>query len=444
MPDHRLILAEHLAFPAPEAPEADPWHEHEGPAKVEPRLARRLAPDLLLPDEEPAAVRDRARQLISSLKPWDSFELWLTGRVALQEIRLARCRAQELLERDRLARRAVLCWDEDRRAAVASLGAKLGRRPDEVAPALGRSRHGCEWLLARWDALAATLDEAGTWDEDHRRRALDLLAIPRAERSGRTPLDPPAGVDAEDHLREVTAAERGRLRALKASALDELDARDREAAALGVAPDDRELARLRRAERSHERSLQLYLARFKQTRSGAYLSAEAERGPLRRPESTDLEPSPATPIPSHTHPGQFVRGVPLAACPPVSGLASTGGQAASGTQVTPIRADFHREPHQIPAEVSEPAAGGPLPAAPSLPAASPPTAAEEAPPPRRPRAARPPMPPGPIEAPGEPAAGNTRRRDPRRPDAPRAAPPGPNPPDNRPSRRAIAAAARRA
>ena len=337
MAQHRQRLADHLDYPAPAAPEADAWHDL--PAEDEPDLLRRLAPDLLMPDEEPAAVRDRTRQLVSSLKPWDAFELWLTGRVALQEIRLTRCRAQELLVRDRLARRALLCWDEDRRAEVCALGAKLGRRPDAVAPELGRSRHGCEWLLARWDALAATLDEAGTWDDEQRRRALDLLGVPRADRSGRIPLDPPAGVEVADHLRAVLTAEVDRLRALKTSALDELDALDREAAALGVAPDDQELARLRRAERSHERSLQMYLSRFKKTRSGAYLTAEPE--PLRRPES--IRPTPASepppapiPEPESDLPAAVARPIPAYCLAPAGRASSPADRSPAPGPLVPL------------------------------------------------------------------------------------------------------------
>ncbi len=62
MSAHRQRLADHLDFPAPAAPGPDTWRVD--PADVaEPDLARRLAPDLLMPDEEPAAVRDRTRQL---------------------------------------------------------------------------------------------------------------------------------------------------------------------------------------------------------------------------------------------------------------------------------------------------------------------------------------------------------------------------------------------
>jgi len=394
MSAHRRLLAEHLDFPAPApapaGPGADAWDDHPAgavpAAGAEPEvdLARRIAPDLLLPDEESAAVRERSLQLNSSLKPWDTFEMWLTERVALQEIRLVRCRAQELLLRDRLARRAILCWDEDRRAVVASLGGKLGRRPDEVAAELGRTRHGCEWLLARWDALDAALDAGGGWDDARRGRALDLLGIPPEDRAGRTPLDPPEGVDVARHLRAVVAGAAGRLRSRKASALDDLDARERDAAALGVGLEgDPELARLRRAERSHERSLQWYLSRFKKTRPGSYHPPD----PIRRPEPAAMPrfaaPPPAlpeqpaagemaaamrslnsSPVPETTSPeGKIMPPpirVPLAACLPVLTGTDTGGQAAGGTPRgespgTGSRADLGTDPRRpVPREVPPP------------------------------------------------------------------------------------------
>ena len=351
MSAHRRLLAEHLGFPAPADRPADAWGDQPAGPEPEADLARRIAPNLLLPDEESAAVRERTEQLVSSLKPWDTFEMWLTERVALQEIRLLRCRAQELLLRDRLARRAILCWDEDRRAAVAALGGKLRRRPDEVAPELGRSRHGCEWLLALWESLHDPLDAAGTWDDAGRSLALDLLGVPHAARAGRTPLDPPPGVESSAHLRAFVAGEVGRLRALKATALDDLDARDREAAALGVGLDaDPDLARLRRAERSIELSLQMYLSRFKKARPGTYRPPD----PIRRPETAWTPAPPATAAPAgdiaaarslldllpapepapaavEIAPSGPI-GVPLAACPPVLAgpIEDTVEQAAGG------------------------------------------------------------------------------------------------------------------
>ena len=74
--------------------------------------------------------------------------------------------------------------DSRRRAEVAALGAKLGRRPDVVAPELGRSRHGCEWLLARWDALAEALEAANAL-RGARVTGLLVDTSPRPQETGR-------------------------------------------------------------------------------------------------------------------------------------------------------------------------------------------------------------------------------------------------------------------
>lgn len=336
------------------------------------------------PDAERQAAEELAARWQPALRPADPCESWLLGQVAALAIVLDRCRDHAAALRIAEARRAALCWDEDRRAAVASLGGKLGRRPDEVAAELGRTRHGCEWLLVRWDALDAALDAGGGWDDARRGRALDLLGIPPEDRAGRTPLDPPEGVDVVGHLRAVVAGAAGRLRSRKTSALDDLDARERDAAALGVGLEgDPELARLRRAERSHERSLQWYLSRFKKTRPGSYHPPEPICRPEARPEPRTFAPPPAPPeqpatremaaamrsldspsVPETTSPeGKIMPPpirVPLAACLPVLTGTETGGQAAGGTPRgeslgAGSRADLGTDPRRpVPREVPPP------------------------------------------------------------------------------------------
>src|SRR5512135_1825477 len=54
---------------------------------------------ITLSEDDEAAVQARAAELCSSLKPHNAFELWLTERIALEEIRARRLQLQQVLHR---------------------------------------------------------------------------------------------------------------------------------------------------------------------------------------------------------------------------------------------------------------------------------------------------------------------------------------------------------
>ena len=247
----------------------------------------------VLPDEEAAAVAERATRWDLAPGNPGGFAAWLAEQAAAETLRIERCRRQERAARALHARRAVLGWDEDRRAASARLAATLPMRPESVAHQLGRTRHGCLLLIERWEALAALLETRGIWSGPVRSLALDLLGVPRALRDGATPLDPPPGVDPAGHLRAVASAEVRRLKEWLADGLDDLDELERTAAALDLDPAlDRALAPLRREEAAAARRLAWCLARLAESCAPSSPSAQEVSIPPRpTAEAREFAPS---------------------------------------------------------------------------------------------------------------------------------------------------------
>jgi hypothetical protein len=168
--------------------------------------------------------------------------------------------------------------------AVEGLGAKLAKDPARVAPALRGCKQGADWLRERWEALGEILANTGTWTDEQRRLAYDLLGVPVALREGSDMLPPPEDVDG---LAAVVAARVAGLEEDCAAVLDELDAAERAMAMSGMAlEEDAVTARLRKYEGSCRR---------------AFAAAKAELLRLREAEAS-AEAAQAEPAPSHRAP----------------------------------------------------------------------------------------------------------------------------------------------
>ncbi|MBX6315302.1 MAG: hypothetical protein IRY99_20680, partial [Isosphaeraceae bacterium] len=140
--------------------------------------------ELPTPGAEVEVIAARAAPGSSVLKPENSFETWLVQQVALASVRLEHCVHYEAAQRALLARRAALCWEEDRWVAVEEPGAKLAKDPARIARKLRQTKQGCAWLLVRWRFLEMILRDGGVWDDDQHRFALDLLGTARDQRGG--------------------------------------------------------------------------------------------------------------------------------------------------------------------------------------------------------------------------------------------------------------------
>ncbi len=225
-----------------------------GPRTAEGKAASRrnalkhglAAEKLVLPGEEAEVVAARIAAWSSALHPRDDYDGWLVEQVVVGSVQIERCQAHEISLRTRQAARAGLCWDEDRQADAADLGARLAKAPETVACQLRDTKQGCDWLIGRWEGLGRLLQAKGDWDAPQRRLALDLLGTPAELRDGPTPLDGDLGTR-EALIREQV----GRLHALQAAALGELDDLERSAAELGlggVGVTDKAIALSRRYE----------------------------------------------------------------------------------------------------------------------------------------------------------------------------------------------------
>jgi hypothetical protein len=183
-----------------------------------------------------AKVEARALALGEEFRPESEFERSLVEQLAVDSVRLDRCRETYLTLCEDQANRAALCWDEDRRAEAEELALRLARDPARTRRRLEQDRHGCEVLIERWEGLGRIIRQVGEWDDSQRSMALDMLGVPLELRSGTTAVDPPEGDLSEAKVFRLllVEAELERLRRRKARAFDLLDENDRESAQAGI------------------------------------------------------------------------------------------------------------------------------------------------------------------------------------------------------------------
>src|ERR1700709_2578729 len=84
---------------------------------------------LVLPLAERAAVEDRIAEWHSSLKPFDNYENWLLEVIAIESIRVDRCRIEDRVLRTEQVRRAGEIGNDDQRQSAEECAAKLAKNP---------------------------------------------------------------------------------------------------------------------------------------------------------------------------------------------------------------------------------------------------------------------------------------------------------------------------
>ena len=255
------------------------------------------------PEGETAAVVERAALWGEWLRPSGEPQTWLVRKVALHSLQMDRCVAHEEAVRALEAERAGLHWEEDRLRAAEELGATLAKNPPLIARRLAATKQGCDWLIARWETLAAELESLGAWDAPHRSHALDLLGVPSEFRNTPAPFDAPEGGDALTHALHAIADEIARLDAFKADALDDLDAEERAAARVGFGPGfSRDLTLLRRYEAACSRRFDASLKRLRDAQRHAPTAERPSEPRVERPApaqvATPAPPKVATPAPA--------------------------------------------------------------------------------------------------------------------------------------------------
>ncbi|WZO97449.1 hypothetical protein EP7_004483 [Isosphaeraceae bacterium EP7] len=247
---------------------------------------------VVLPQDQEQAVRERAEQWNSSLRPMNAFEMSLVETIAVESLRIERCRVEERLARDNRGRRAVSCWGDERKAETARIARGLERRPAEVAARLSINAPGCDWMIDRWRALGHALDKNGTWTDEQVTLALDLLGVDHTLRELHTPLDPADDSSTLDHRQELIDDQLERLLDRKDSSLDDIEEDERQATILGFSTgDDRVLVLLRRYETASFRRMKWALDLMHKGRS-------RPNNPVPDPKWDDNAPASRSPYPT--------------------------------------------------------------------------------------------------------------------------------------------------
>jgi hypothetical protein len=241
---------------------------------------------VVVAEEDADALAERREAWRAGYDPVTAEDEWLYEQVVLHSVRIDRCQRLEPVLRSSSARRAALCWDDDRRLAAEVLGDALSKHPALIARKLRGTKQGCDWLIDRWQRLGSILQSQGAWSDAHKALAFDLLGTPAKFRDGE-PSNAPG---------ELVEAEIAQLARLQAEALDDLDESERAATALGleIAPD-RALTLLRRYEAACVRRL-LWAKKQLKARQGQQAEPLEPRQSASRPPSSGM-PDPFARMP---------------------------------------------------------------------------------------------------------------------------------------------------
>jgi hypothetical protein len=240
-------------------------------------LKHGLCSKVVLTNDLGEKVARRTEEFTADFQPRSPYAAFQVGQMALAAARLDLCAEMTIADVRRVMNRAALIWDHDRRVAVEGLGAKLAKDPARVAPALRGCKQGADWLMDRWESLGEILRNKGTWTDEQRRLAWDLLGVPVILRDGSDLLPPADDVEALDALVEQQLTI---LAEDQEGVLNRLDAEERGMAMQGMPlEEDAATARLRKYEGSCRRAFNAAKAELLRLREEAQASEAAKSGP---------------------------------------------------------------------------------------------------------------------------------------------------------------------
>jgi hypothetical protein len=202
--------------------------------------------------EDAKSVRDRTEELYDALRPQNDWHCLLVSEIALLTLRLDRAGRMDRRFRDKIAIRAELSRNSNKRIEADLLGGQLGIRP-AVVEKLRATPQRYEWLMSRWAMLAYLADQGMAWTLEQEQVAFDLMGTPHDFRVGIK-----SGVSLDfrgkvvDEGNDPAALARHEIDALT-ERLEEVDGLDQADRALSIADlydddDDPELKRLRKQE----------------------------------------------------------------------------------------------------------------------------------------------------------------------------------------------------
>jgi hypothetical protein len=198
---------------------------------------------ILIPAHLEGAVEQCTATLTEHYRPTTKFEVDAIASMGRLAAQIEMNQKMQVVDLQRTMDRAILCWDDDRSVYVDQLVTKLGRVPG-VARALARSKQGAEWLLQSWMGLSDILETNGSWDDEQRRLALDMVDMRKELRNGNRLITPET--EKED-LAQIVTDEVGRLEERLKRYLLATDDADRAMAAAGMPmEEDADTKRLRK------------------------------------------------------------------------------------------------------------------------------------------------------------------------------------------------------
>src|SRR5208282_1033846 len=81
-------------------------------------------------------IQLRSTEFFDTYKPQNEVHVWMIGQAAINSIRIERSQRIERRVRDKMALKAELSWDDDRRMEVEVLGRSLAKDPSTTVQAL--------------------------------------------------------------------------------------------------------------------------------------------------------------------------------------------------------------------------------------------------------------------------------------------------------------------
>jgi hypothetical protein len=176
-------------------------------------------------------IAEKEATLRQELKPADELESSAITELARATVQHHQCDDQVYINEERARQSVDISWDDDQRAYIDTVAARLRKAPDRVAHELERNLHGAEYCLRRWTGLRDALGARGELTEDQRLMCFDLLGVPEVLRDGSRRV--PAAKDAEG-LKALIAGQIERLQTRIDTVLKDRDLQAQDEARLGI------------------------------------------------------------------------------------------------------------------------------------------------------------------------------------------------------------------
>ena len=213
--------------------------------------------NLIVVPEDAENFQSRAKRFYQAHRPQNEWQSYLSEQIAMLSLRVDRAQRIERKQRDKIAWRALACWDDDQRLRVERLGKKLRKDPAVIVLELRATPHGCDWMIQRWGMLAAIADQQ-PWGKPQSELAYDLQGTPTELRILRigTSIDVLGNVDDASRAEAEIARDAIADLLIQRDQASKSDSIDRSLTQADLSEEDHpELKRIRRLEAGLQRQI---------------------------------------------------------------------------------------------------------------------------------------------------------------------------------------------